>query len=91
MRGKAQWLQVDLGSRWQVKEIRLTWENAHATGYRMQLSLDGTPWQTVYRTSAGPGGDVVVEVPGIPARFVRMYGTERSADYGYSLLELDVR
>jgi hypothetical protein len=86
-----QWLRVDLGARWQVSEIRLSWENAHATAYKVELSTDGTTWKSVYSTSNGQGGKVIVEVAELPARFVRMYGTERSTDYGYSLLELDVR
>jgi serine/threonine protein kinase len=86
-----QWLRVDLGARWQISEVRLAWENAHATAYRVELSTDGTTWKSVYSTTASGGGDVTVEVAKLPARFVRMYGTKRSTDYGYSLLELDVR
>ena len=86
-----QWLRVDLGALWQISEVRLNWENAHATAYRVEVSTDGTTWKSVYSTSNSQGGDVVVEVAKAPARFVRMYGTQRSTDYGYSLLELDVR
>jgi hypothetical protein len=86
-----QWLQVDLGARWQISEIRLNWENAHATAYRVEVSTDGTTWKSVYSTSNGQGGNVIVEVAKLPARFVRMYGTKRSTDFGYSLLELEVR
>lgn len=52
---------------------------------------DGTTWKSVYSTSSGQAGEVVVDVAKLPARFVRMYGTKRSTEYGYSLLELDVR
>ena len=86
-----QWLRVDLGARWQISEIRLNWENAHATAYRVEVSSDGTTWKSVYSTSNGQGGNVIVEVAKLPARFVRMYGTKRSTDFGYSVLELDVR
>jgi serine/threonine protein kinase len=86
-----QWLRVDLGARWQISEIRLNWENAHATAYRVDLSTDGTTWKSVYSTSNGQAGEVIVKVAKLPARFVRMYGTKRSTDYGYSLLELEVR
>lgn len=82
-----QWLRVDLGARWQISEIRLNWENAHATAYRVEVSVDGTTWKSVYGTSNGRGGTVVVEVAQLPARFVRVYGTKRSTDYGYSLHE----
>jgi serine/threonine protein kinase len=86
-----QWLRVDLGARWQISEIRLDWENAHATAYRVEVSTDGTTWKSVYSTSNGVGGKVVVKVAKVPARYVRMYGTRRSTNYGYSLWELDVR
>ena len=86
-----QWLRVDLGGRWQLSEIRLGWENAHATAYRLEVSTDGTTWRPVYRTTNGQGGEVVVELAKVPARYVRMYGTQRSTAYGYSLLELEVR
>jgi hypothetical protein len=86
-----QWLRIDLGARWQLTEIRLSWENAHATAYRLEVSTDGRKWRTVYRTTAGRGGDVTVELTKIPARYVRMYGTRRSTAYGYSLLEFEIR
>jgi hypothetical protein len=86
-----QWLRVDLGARWQISEITLDWENAHATAYRVEVSGDGTTWKPVYSTGDSQGGDVTVEVAKLPARYVRMYGTARSTAYGYSLLELDVR
>jgi eukaryotic-like serine/threonine-protein kinase len=86
-----QWLRVDLGAPCQISEVRLNWENSHATEYRVELSIDGTTWKSVYSTSNGQSGNVVVEVAKLPARFVRIYGTKRSTNYGYSLLELDVR
>jgi len=53
--------------------------------------VDGQNWTTVYRTGAGPGGTVTIEVSKAAARYVRMYGTARSGQYGYSLFEMDVR
>jgi hypothetical protein len=87
-----QWLAIDLGAVWQVTEVRLLWEEAYATEYRIELSLDGRSWQTVYRTGSGSGGTVQVAVTRTPARYVRMVGTARRMDgYGYSLYELEVR
>jgi serine/threonine protein kinase len=65
------WLQVDLGARWQISEIRLNWENAHATAYRVELSTDGTTWKSVYSTRNGQAGETTVKVAKLPARFVR--------------------
>lgn len=86
-----QWLAVDLGARWQLNEVRLSWENAYAKAFRVDVSNDSKTWKTVYSTDNGQGGDVSLEVGGVPARYVRVYCTKRSGVYGYSLFEVDVR
>jgi hypothetical protein len=40
---------------------------------------------------SGRGGTVRVDGRGTVARYVRMYGTRRSSQYGFSLLELEIR
>ncbi|WP_329009256.1 discoidin domain-containing protein [Micromonospora rifamycinica] len=89
--GDPQWLRIDLGERWQVSRVRLGWEHAYAVAYRVELSIDGTTWTTVHRTTSGRGGVVTIPVRQLPARFVRIYGTGRNSSYGYSLFEVDVR
>lgn len=86
-----QWLTVDLGKSWEISEVLLHWENAHATAYRVDVSTDGKKWKQVFTTTEGQGGDVTVQVPKVPARMIRMYGTKRSTSYGYSLLDVEVR
>jgi len=86
-----QWFMVDLGKSWAISEILLHWENAHATAYRVEISTDGESWKQVYSTTQGQGGDVTVQVPKTPAKLVRMSGTKRSTQYGYSLLDVEVR
>lgn len=87
-----QWITVDLGKQWTISKIKLSWERAYAVAYRVQISADGSVWNSVYSTSNGQGGEVTVE-PGqiIVGRYVRVYGTERNGQYGYSLFEIDVR
>ncbi|MEV4350950.1 discoidin domain-containing protein [Actinoplanes sp. NPDC049596] len=84
-----QWLQVDLGSAQSVGRVELDWERAAAKAYALQLSDDGSAWRTVYSTTTSTGGKQSVPVSGT-ARFVRMYGTERTTQYGYSLYEFRV-
>ena len=87
-----QWVMIDLGDLWQVTRVRLLWEDAYATEYRVELSADARSWRTVYRTSSGAGGAVEVAVARTPARYVRMVATARRMEnYGYSLYELEVR
>ncbi|WP_394821826.1 discoidin domain-containing protein [Pendulispora albinea] len=84
-----QWLQVDLGSTQAICAIQLSWETAFATAYQIQTSSDGIDWNTLSSTSAGAGGTEVLTVNG-SGRYVRMYGTARSTQWGYSLWEFQV-
>ncbi|MER5873928.1 discoidin domain-containing protein [Streptomyces sp. NPDC002044] len=84
-----QWIQVDLGAPAQLSQVVLRWEAAAAKAYRVELSTDGTNWSTAYSTTAGAGGNVTHDVTG-SARYVRVYGTQRTTGYGYSLWEFQV-
>ncbi|MFJ6214047.1 discoidin domain-containing protein [Streptomyces sp. NPDC092296] len=84
-----QWIQVDLGSGQAVTQVVLNWEAAYATAYQIQLSDNGTDWRSVYSTSTGKGGTETLTVSG-SGRYVRMYGTQRATQWGYSLWEFQV-
>ncbi|WP_037906990.1 discoidin domain-containing protein [Actinacidiphila yeochonensis] len=84
-----QWLQVDLGSTQAVTQVVLQWEAAYATAFQLQTSTDGTNWTSVYSTTTGTGGTQTLNVNG-SGRYVRMYGTTRATQYGYSLWEFQV-
>ncbi|MFI9010521.1 penicillin acylase family protein [Actinosynnema sp. NPDC053489] len=85
-----QWLRVDLGSTRPVGRVVVSWEAAYAKAYRIELSVDGLTWKTVYTTSAGDGGQDLASFPPDAARFVRMTGIQRATGYGYSVYELEV-
>ena len=84
-----QWLQVDLGSSTSICKVVLQWETASGKAYQIQTSPDGTNWTTIYSTTNGPGGTETLNVSGT-GRYIRMYGTARSTQYGYSLWEFQV-
>jgi beta-glucosidase len=84
-----QWLQVDLGSSQQICGVELHWEAAYATAFQIQISLDATSWTTVYGTTTAAGGNQSLTVSG-SGRYVRMSGTARATQYGYSLWEFIV-
>ncbi|MFD9357104.1 discoidin domain-containing protein [Streptomyces sp. NPDC060031] len=84
-----QWIQVDLGAPAQLSQVVLRWETAAAKAYRIELSTDGSTWSTAYSTAAGAGGVATHDITGT-ARYVRMYGTQRTTGYGYSLWEFQV-
>ena len=84
-----QWLQVDLGAAHAISQVTIAWENAYATAFQIQTSSDGTTWTTIYSTTTGTGGTQTIPVSG-NGRYVRMYGTARATQYGYSIFEFQV-
>jgi F5/8 type C domain/Ricin-type beta-trefoil lectin domain/Putative Ig domain len=84
-----QWLEVDLGSTQTICQVTLNWENAYATAFQIQTSSDGSTWTTIYSTTTGTGGTQTLNVSGT-GRYIRMYGTARATQYGYSLWEFQV-
>lgn len=84
-----QWIQVDLGSVQSIGRVWLDWENAYAPAYSIQVSSDDTNWTTIYATTNGPGSINDLAAPGY-GRYVRMYGTQRATQYGYSLWDFEV-
>jgi hypothetical protein len=69
--------------------VTLNWETAYGKAFSIQTSPDGTNWTTIYSTTTGTGGVQALTVSGT-GRYVRMYGTARGTQYGYSLWEFDV-
>jgi hypothetical protein len=84
-----QWLDVDLGSTQSICQVALNWEPAYATAFQIQTSTDNTNWTTIYSTTSGTGGNQTLNVTGT-GRYIRIYGTARATQYGYSLWEFGV-
>ena len=84
-----QWISVDLGGTATISKVKLNWEVAYASEYKIQTSSDGSSWSTKKTLTGQNGGidDVAITTSG---RYVRIYGTKRGTPYGYSLYELEV-
>jgi len=84
-----QWLRVDLGSSQQICRVGLNWETAYGRSFQLQVSDNASTWTTIYSTTTGPGGNQSLDVTGT-GRYLRVNGTARATQYGYSLWELSV-
>ncbi|MGW2396135.1 discoidin domain-containing protein [Kitasatospora sp. NPDC001664] len=86
------WLAVDLGGIIRITRVVLVWEAAFGLEYAVEVSQDGTVWQSVYTENAGTGGTVTLHTHPQPAlgRYVRMRGIRRATPYGYSLFSFQV-
>jgi hypothetical protein len=84
-----QWLQVDLGSVQTICEVVLYWETAYGKAFQIQTSNDAVTWTSIYSTTTSTGGTQTLSVSG-SGRYIRVYGTVRGTQWGYSLWEFQV-
>lgn len=88
--GDNEWIYVDLGEQKMVNGVGLTWEDAYAKAYKIQLSNDAQNWKEVYSTVDGHTGVQDITFTEEPARYVRIQGVERGTWWGYSLWDFKV-
>jgi beta-glucanase (GH16 family) len=70
--------------------VVLYWEGAYSTQYEIQVSNNGQSWTPVFSETNGNGGTDTISFSTVSARYVRVYGTQRATQYGYSLFEFEV-
>ena len=85
-----QWIAIDLGKTVKVSRVVLSWEDAYATDYSIQVSPDGKSWTDVYHTTSGRGETEEIKFTPTDARWVRMFGTKRATQFGYSLFSYEI-
>lgn len=87
------WLSVDLGASKALGQVVIDWEAANAANYRIEGSTNNSTWVTLATRTGGAFGarTDTIAVSG-SYRYVRMYGTARSAgnSWGYSIFAMKV-
>jgi hypothetical protein len=89
---KVGWLYADLGAACDVQRVKVTWEAAAATEYKLQVSGDAAHWSTIKTVTSGDGGaDDWTGLTGA-GRYVRVWCTYATINdgAGYSIWELEV-
>ncbi|WP_018756892.1 LamG-like jellyroll fold domain-containing protein [Paenibacillus terrigena] len=94
---KTEWLRIDLGGEYSLREVILHWEKAYAEEYQIQVSLDGETFKDAKVITNGKGGEETILLDNIPARYLRILFTKHHPsedswqwNYGYSLFEVEV-
>jgi hypothetical protein len=94
-----EWVQVDLGSARSFDRVDLTWEQAYAQTYVVQVSADGKSWTDAagVDNTAVPlpfnSGDASLQTEdftAVTARYVRLQCHVRATSWGNSLWSLSV-
>ncbi len=84
-----QWIMVDLEQTYRLKKIVLNWQNAAARVYEIELSTDGSHWSSAAKVDDGKSGIRTFDLNSVPARYLRVTGSQRTTGYGYSLYEIE--
>ena len=85
-----QWWQVDLGSVRQVDRVRINWEDAYASQYRISTSTDGTTFTTAADVTISQAGVNITTFSARGARYVRITSVTRATPYGISFWDVNV-
>jgi CxxC motif-containing protein (DUF1111 family) len=83
-----EYLTLDYGTTQTFTRVHIDWENAHATNYLLQVSLDGQTWTTIKTVTNSQGGSEDLTGFSAQGRYLRMQGVKRSTQYGYSIFEI---
>lgn len=85
-----QWLYVDLGENYNVAKVKVFWECAFATQFKIQVSTDANNWQDLAVLGDTYCKAYDVEFTPVDARYVRIYCVTRGTEYGFSIYEIEV-
>ncbi|MFZ2322518.1 MAG: glycoside hydrolase family 3 C-terminal domain-containing protein [Ignavibacteriaceae bacterium] len=80
---------LDLGLVEHFNQIRITWETAFGKEYVIEVSEDGSNWNRIIEQTNGFGGIEKWNAEA-NARYIRLTGTKRGTEWGYSIYEFEV-
>jgi hypothetical protein len=88
-----QWIYWDLGSNKSLSQIVIDWEVASASNYVIQGSTDAATWTTLATVVNSSDVDQNHITNGISGtyRYVKMNGTTRTTQWGYSIWEVYIK
>ncbi len=85
-----QWITIDLQGKFTIYGALLNWEAAYGKKYRMEVSMDGEKWITVFTEDNGKEGVLEYSFDKVEASYVRLIMDKRGTDWGFSLWDFEV-
>lgn len=87
-------LTIDLGQIINLKQINIIWETASAREYDIEVSSDGQTFTRIAEERDGISynykNDTMILDKMVNARYIRINGTSRNTEYGYSIWDIAV-
>ncbi|MCU4163738.1 family 16 glycosylhydrolase [Carboxylicivirga caseinilyticus] len=84
-----EWVYVDLQKSYNINQVILKWQYAHASAYEIQVSDNAVNWNTIYTETSGDGETDDISLSGT-GRYLRILCNQRNTQWGFSLFELEV-
>lgn len=85
------WISVDLGTPKALSTVVIEWEAANAANYQIEGSNDAVNWVILSTTTNGAFGNRTdTKAVSGSYRYVRIFCTTRTTQWGYSIFELRV-
>lgn len=84
-----EWIYVDLGEQASIYKVKILWETAYASRYKIQVSDDARTWKDA-RTVSGDGKWDEVLCDDVKGRYIKMQGLQRGTQYGMRMYEFQV-
>ncbi|MGL1937373.1 MAG: C25 family cysteine peptidase [Fibrobacterales bacterium] len=85
-----QWIEIDLQGTFTVTSVLLNWETAAAKDYTIEVTADGSTWHAIETVTNANGGNDQFTFNEENVAKIRMHGTQRTTEWGYSLYEFQV-
>jgi CxxC motif-containing protein (DUF1111 family) len=82
-----EWIQYDFGAKTMIGSMKIIWENAHASEYKIQVSDDAQTWYQLRYVVGSQGGTEQFMNLNANVRYIQILGLKRSTTYGYSIYE----
>ena len=86
-----EWIVFDFGRERTVSSAAITWENARAESYKIEVTSDGAKWHEVVSVPDNDKNETLDTWRPVKARKLRITGVRRNTSYGISIFEVEIK
>ena len=85
-----QWLVLTFRHPVWVRKINISWQDAYAKSYDIEVVNEAGQWVRVYSNDESDGGEDTVEIAPVLTGKLRLFCNKRATEWGFSIWELEI-